>query len=288
MGFLKSFTVKTVLLLVACLCAGFLHAQELYPYSEPASNMPSHSLSAKLGAMYGRDAAAGKGMQRYTPEAMFGLSKKWMVHGGATFSDMYSNGLRGESVRLYTKYRFLSNDDVHQHFRMAAFALASYSRNKPRYNELNLGGDQSGIQAGVIATQLIHKLAVSGMASLTEVLHKERWQKELQDLHAWRAINYSLSAGYLLFPFSYTNYQQTNVNLYLELLGSRNLGWSAEKRFVDLAPSVQFIFSSTGKLNLGYRFQISGDVKRLANQSFMLSYEHIFLNALPKKKRAAH
>jgi hypothetical protein len=90
-----------------------------------------------------------------------------------------------------------------------------------------------------------------------------------------------------LFPFSYTNYQQTNVNLYLELLGSRNLGWSAEKGFVDLAPSVQFIFSSTGKLNLGYRFQISGDVKRLANQSFMLSYEHIFLNALPKKKRAA-
>jgi hypothetical protein len=120
-------------------------------------------------------------MQRYTPEAMFGLSKKWMVHGGATFSDMYSNGLRGESVRLYTKYRFLSNDDVHQHFRMAAFALASYSRNKPRYNELNLGGDQSGIQAGVIATQLIHKLAVSGTASLTEVLHKERWQKETQD-----------------------------------------------------------------------------------------------------------
>jgi hypothetical protein len=117
------------------------------------------------------------------------------------------------------------------------------------------------------------------------VLHNDRWQKETKDLHAWRALNYSLSAGYLLFPLHYTNYKQTNVNLYMELLGSRNLAWSSEKQFVDLAPSVQFIFSSTGKLNLGYRFQLAGDVNRLAERSFMISYEHIFLNALRKRSR---
>jgi hypothetical protein len=277
--------VKLLLLLVACLGAGVLHAQELYPYTEPASNMPSHSVSAELGAMYGRSLSSQRIMQRYTPELMLGLNKNWMVHVAATFSDMYSSNVRGESVRLYTKYRFLSNDDVHKHFRMAAFALASYSRNPPQYKELNPTGDQAGVQAGIIATQLLNKLAVSGTLSHTEVLHNDRWQKETKDLHAWRALNYSLSAGYLLFPLHYTNYKQTNVNLYMELLGSRNLAWSSEKQFVDLAPSVQFIFSSTGKLNLGYRFQLAGDVNRLAERSFMISYEHIFLNALRKRSR---
>jgi hypothetical protein len=102
--------------------------------------------------------------------------------------------------------------------------------------------------------------------------------------YAWQAVQYSLSAGYLLLPFRYRSYNQTNVNLYAELLGSRNLGVPAETYFVDLAPSIQFIFSSTAKLNLGYRFQLSGNINRLANRSVMVSYEHIFLNALRKKK----
>ena len=283
MGFLKSFTVRYLLLVVLCCSAMLLHAQELYPYTEPASNMPSHSISAKGTAMFEKDRQTGAFMQRYSPELMFGLSKKWMVHAAGSFSDMYSGSLRGESVRLYAKYRFFSNDAVHQHFRMAAFALGSYSHNKPMYNELNLFGDQSGVQAGVIATQLLHKIAVSGTASLTELLNKERWKKETKDLNAWHAINYSLSAGYLLFPVNYTSYKQTNVNLYAELLGSRNLDFSPEKYFVDLAPAVQFIFNSTSKLNLGYRFQLAGDINRLANQGFMVSYEYIFLNALLRK-----
>lgn len=283
MGFLNSFTVRYLLLVVLCCSAMLLRAQELYPYTEPASNMPSHSLSATGTAMFEKGRQTGQFMQRYSPELMLGLSKKWMVHAAGSFSNMYSGSLRGESVRLYAKYRFFSNDAVHQHFRMAAFALGSYSRNKPMYNELNLLGDQSGVQAGVVATQLLHKIAISGTASVTEILNKERWQKETENVYAWRALNYSLSAGYLLFPLNYTNYKQTNVNLYAELLGSRNLDFAPEKYFVDLAPAVQFIFNSTSKLNLGYRFQLSGDVNRLANRGFMVSYEYIFLNALHRK-----
>jgi hypothetical protein len=98
-------------------------------------------------------------------------------------------------------------------------------------------------------------------------------------------VNYSLSAGFLLFPLEYTDYNQTNVNLYAELLGSRNINFPSERYYVDLAPSIQFIFNSTSKLNLGYRFQLSGDIDRMANKSFMISYEYIFLNALRKKKR---
>ena len=59
---------------------------------------------------------------------------------------------------------------------------------------------------------------------------------------------------------------------------------SSERYYVDLAPSVQFIFKSTSKLNLGYRFQLAGDITRMAEKSFMISYEYIFLNALKKKK----
>lgn len=274
--------MKYLVLLAACCGTMCLRAQELFPYTEPASNMPAHSLSAKLSSMFERENRSQRIVQRYSPEVMLGLSKKWMLHAGFTLSDMMQKKLRSESVRLYAKYRFLSKDAVHQHFRMAAFGLASYSRNPLHHNELNLYGDQAGVQAGVIATQLLNKVAFSGTVSFTEILAKERWVKGLADAYAWHAVNYTFSAGYLLFPLNYTSYKQTNVNLYAELLSSRNTAWAFEKGFVDLAPAVQVIFSSTAKLNVGYRFQLAGDVSRLSNQNFMISYEHIFLNALKK------
>ncbi len=85
---------------------------------------------------------------------MFGLNKNWMVHAAVSVSDMHEEKFIFESLRLYAKYRFLSIDDVHKHFRMAAFGAASYSRNHLDHNEINLMGDQSGVQAGLIATQL--------------------------------------------------------------------------------------------------------------------------------------
>jgi hypothetical protein len=38
------------------------------------------------------------------------------------------------------------------------------------YDELSLEGDQSGVQAGLIATQLLHKLAISATVSGTQIL----------------------------------------------------------------------------------------------------------------------
>lgn len=259
------------------------NGQELFVFSEPASNMPTNSISTRLSGMLGNDNHSSKTLQRYTPEIMIGLSKAWMIHGSATISNMHQEEFIFESGKLYGKWRFLSHDDVHKHFRMAAFAAASYSRNHLNFNEINLGGDQSGAQLGLIATQLWNKLAVSGTVSLNEILHKYRWDEAHRDLHAFEAVNYSLSAGYLLFPLEYKDYRQTNLNLYLELLGTRNLDWPEEKYYIDLAPAIQFIFNSTDKLNFGYRYQIAGDISRMANQSFMISYEHVFLNVWKKK-----
>lgn len=258
-------------------------SQELFPYTEPASNMPAKSMSLKLAAMYGNGVHDDGLGQRYTPEVMFGLSKKWMVHGALTLSNMYETFFYYESARLYAKYRFLSNDDVHKHFRMAAFTTVAYSRNPLQHNELNLMGDHSGMQAGVIATQLWNKLALSGSVSLIEVFDATRNDKDVPQQYAYESLNYSLSAGYLVLPREYKDYNQTNLNLYVEFLGGQNLDWEYEKYFIDMAPSLQLIFNSTAKLNLGYRFELRSDIYRNMRNSWMVSFEYIFLNALRKK-----
>jgi len=276
--------MRNFLLVSFVFIAASVNSQELYPYTEPASNMPAKSMALKLGTMYGKGPHSNRVLQRYTPEVMFGISKKMMVHASLSFSDMHESYFYYESAKLYAKYRFLSKDEVHKHFRMAAFAAASYSRNHLDHNELNLSGDHTGVQVGLIATQLWNKLAVSGTAGITEVFDDKRNDKILPQQYAFESLNYSLSAGYLVLPKNYTDYNQTNLNIYVELLGGRNLDWKYEKYFLDLAPSVQLIFKSTSKLNLGYRFQLKSDIYRLMKNSFMISYEHIFLNALKKKK----
>jgi hypothetical protein len=277
--------MKAILFVIAWLgTIGTVYGQELYPYSEPASNMPAKAVGVKMTSMFMRGVHSNKILQRHMPEVMFGVNKNLMLHAGLGFSDMHEERFMFEAVRLYGKYRVLSVDDVHKHFRVALFSGLAYSRNHLDHNEINLMGDQSGIQAGIIATQLWNRLAVSGTGSWNEVLHRERRNKLSGTDYAFTAFNYSLSAGFLLLPVEYRDYDQTNVNLYLELLGSRNVGRSTDRYYVDLAPAVQFIFNSTGKLNLGYRFNVSGDIYRLTNRSFMIGYEHLFLNALRKKK----
>jgi hypothetical protein len=143
-------------------------------------------------------------------------------------------------------------------------------------------GEQSGVQGGLIATQLWNRLAISGTGTWNEVLDAARWEKGTGDIYAFRSINYSLSAGYLLLPFEYKDYDQTNLNLYIELLGSRNLNFPSEKYYLDLAPAVQVIFNSTAKLNLAHRFELSSDIFRITKNSWMISFEYLFLNALKK------
>jgi hypothetical protein len=168
---------------------------------------------------------------------------------------------------------------------MSAFVLGSYSRNHLDHNELNLYGDQSGVQAGIIATQLWNKLAVSATASLIEVFDEERKNKSVPQQYAFEALNYSLSAGYLVLPVTYKDYRQTNLNFYAEFLGGYNLDFEYERYYLDLAPSVQLIFNSTAKLNVGYRMQLKSDIYRLMKNSFMISFDYIFLNALKKKNK---
>ena len=271
-----------LLSLLGCFFSGIATSQELYVFSEPASNMPAHSLSAKLSYRTPVSKVYNEYKQRFTPELMFGLNKNWMVHISSTFSDFYTSQLRWESVKTYAKYRFYSDDDVHRHFRMAAFAEGSYSRSPFYYGDINLDGDNSGVQAGVIATELVNKLAVSGTASIIKIF-ADRDKHVYQLDHSLNALYYSLSAGYLLFPFNYSDYKQTNLNLYIETIGMK--GFDRGDYMLDLAPALQLIFNSNFKVNLGARLQVSGNMERISEHNYFIAFERTFLGALKHKKK---
>ena len=125
------------------------------------------------------------------------------------------------------------------------------------YDEITLMGDKSGVEAGIIATQLWNKLAISATIGHTQVLDKSRNDKVIYvPERSYQSMNYSLSAGYLLIPREYTDYRQLNINLYLEILAQQSL--DIPRHYVDFGPAVQFIFNSNTKLNIGYRFQVAG------------------------------
>jgi hypothetical protein len=150
------------------------------------------------------------------------------------------------------------------------------------YEELSLDGDRSGIQGGVILTQLWDKLAVSSTLGYLQVIQAQppRHHPDMEKFPE-QAFNYSLSAGYLLFPRQYTSYKQTNLNLYAELLGQQTL--DTRRFYVDFAPAIQLIFNSNSKLNVGYRIQLNSDMDRMAQNRLQLSFEYVFLNALKKR-----
>ena len=151
------------------------------------------------------------------------------------------------------------------------------------YDELSLEGDNSGWQAGLIFTQLINKLAISSTTSyLNATSVKNEGGANIPD----QSFNYSISAGYLVFPLSYNNYKQLNFNVYAELLGQQAL--NGKGAFIDFAPAIQFIINSTAKLNVGYRTQLgSTSLHRMADNSWLVSFEYTFLNALKKKRQNA-
>ena len=270
---------KVLIIFCAWLFSNSLQAQELYVFSEPASNMPANTFSPKLKATLGGRPDSNT-FQRYTPEIMFGFSKEFMLHLAASFSNMHTSDVKWESFFAYGKYRFYSKDEVHRHFRMEVFAEGGYSDNPLYFDEISVRGDNSGFDLGLIATQLINKTAFSLTTSYVKV-YGEKPEHAHHEL-VRSAINYSLSAGQLILPVEYTSYEQLNFNIYLEILGQHALDKNAW--FIDAAPAIQFIFNSNSKLNLGYRFQLNGNALRGVDNSFLISFEHTFFNALKKKK----
>lgn len=272
----------------------FLHAQELYVSTEPASNMAANSFGFRVTNRFFKMEHEGVTGMRIEPELMWGISKKLMVHVVGLASNQMQPSLRFEGGSVYAKYRFLSNDDVQSHFRMAAYVKGSVIDNplvpvmregsvKPYDNqELDLEGGASGLSGGIIATQLIHKLAVSATVGYNRFLNNTK--DNLPDYLSANAVNYSLSAGYLLLPRRYRSYDQTNLNIYVEFLGKANTDAVSRNQYLDVAPAIQFIFNSSTRLDFSYRTELFGDMSRNVFNTFTLRFEHNIFNISTKRK----
>lgn len=265
---MKSFFFAVVL--SGTICPAF--SQELYVNTEPASNMATNSVGIRLENQ-GYFNPVYK--NRTSIETMFGASKDWMIHGTLYASDYYHTQQHFEGGSAYAKYRFLSVDSVQSHFRGAVFAKVSAINNPLPNQEIGLEGDNTGFQTGVVFTRLIHKLALSATASYLHAFDNLGGYN-LPSGNARNAAGYSLSAGYLLFPKKYENYNQVNVNVYAELLGKANPGYG--QSYLDVAPAVQLIFNSFFRVDFSYRTPIYNNMVRTSANVYLVRLEYNLFN----------
>lgn len=253
-------------------------AQELYSATEPASNIAAGSIGFRLDNSIMNEINSSKINYHLIPTVMVGVSKKLMLQGNVFFSNRNKKRFATEGGSIYAKYRFLSNDAVQKHFRMAVFGRVSRNNSDIHQEEINMNGHNSGFEAGVVATQLLQKVALSSSFSVLKALDNGKNNKFLYGTRNSKAVNYTFSIGKLMLPKEYKDYRQTNVNLMVEFLSQVNLG--PGKYYMDIAPSVQMIFNSQSRVDIGYRAEISSTLLRTAPNGFFIRLEHNLFNVL--------
>jgi len=252
-----------------------VHAQELYSSTEPASNIAARSIAIRLDNSIMNEIDSKKTNYHLIPGLMVGVSKKMMLQGNLFFSNR-SEMFAYEGFSIYGKYKFLSNDAMQKHFRMAAFARASFNKSDVHQQEINMYGHNTGIELGVVATQLLRKIAFSSSLSFLKATDNGNNNKFIYGENESKAVNYTFSVGKLMLPKEYSSYRQTNINVMLEFLNQVNTG--SGKYYLDISPVVQFIFNSRSKVDIGYKQQLSSNMIRTAPNGFFIRLEHNLFN----------
>lgn len=249
-------------------------SQELYVYTEPASNMAAKSIGARLTGNIMKDRAGDKISYMLMPELMWGVSRRVMVHGAAFLSDA-TGRTTFNGGQLYGKYRVFSQDDVHDHFRIAIYGKYAFTNSPVRDLYINLNNGNTGYEGGAIFTRLHNKVALSAS---TSYLHANINKGQYADpgKASRNAMNFTASVGKLMLPKEYKTYNQTNCNLMLELLGQTNL--RNGQTLLDVAPSVQFIFGSRIRLDVGYRIPVVRSLYRSMLPGGLVRFEYNFFN----------
>jgi hypothetical protein len=250
--------------------------QELFAVTEPASNIARGSIGFRVDNLIMNEINSSKINYHLIPEIIVGVSKKLMIQGNVFFSNR-TERFKAEGGSLYAKYRFLSNDAMQRHFRMAVFGRVSRNNSDIHQEEINMYGHNSGMEAGVVATQLLRKVALSSSVSLLKAVDNGNNNKYLYGSKNSKAVNYTFSIGKLMLPKEYKDYRQTNINLMAEFLTQVNTG--SGKYYMDVAPSVQMIFNSQSRVDIGYRAELSSTLLRTAPNGFFVRLEYNFFNA---------
>ncbi|MGL2965922.1 hypothetical protein [Flavobacterium sp. XGLA_31] len=260
-----------------------INAQELFVVTEPASNVPAGSIGIKLGESLMKEKYKAGYNYHMMPELTWGVNKNLMLRlsGFISNRNSTSSDLKTEGGGLYAKYRFLSTDDLHSHFRMAAFGRYSFNNSDIHQEEIETMGHNSGFEAGVIATKLIKKVAISTSVSIEKALDNKP-NNPFPDSQSNLAINYTLSFGKLMYPKAYSDYKQTNINLMVELVG-QTLNEN-QKSFLDIVPSLQFIINSQARVDLAYKQQLYSSMLRTAPNGLYLNLQYTFFNLKRNQK----
>ena len=125
-------------------------AQELFVVTEPASNMPTGSIGLRLGQFLMKEKFKPGNNYHLMPEIMWGANKNLMLHAAAFISNR-NKSLVTEGGSVYAKYRFLSKDDLHQHFRIPARSpCRNYATTRPCFSaSARCGGCGHGRRRGL-------------------------------------------------------------------------------------------------------------------------------------------
>lgn len=249
------------------------NAQELFVMTEPASNAPAGSVGVRVGQSFMKNEFESGSMYNLSPEITWGINKNLMVRSSAFFSNE-NNGLGLKGGGAYAKYRFLSVDDMQSHFRMAAFGRYSYNNSAIYQEAIDLTAGNSGYEAGLVATQLIHKVAISSSVSYARALNNNDYH--FPEVLGNNAVNYTLSIGKLMHPKKYTSFKETNINAMLEFVGQTIT--ENGKSYLDAVPSIQFIINSQARVDLAYKKELYSSLHRTATDGVFLKLEYTFFN----------
>lgn len=253
-----------------------LYAQELFVFSEPASNMAAKGIGLRLTSMPMKNDISKKIDNYSNVEFMVGLSKKLMLHNEIYFSNIAGNS-KIIGTGFYGKYRLYTKDAVHRHFRVAALGRVTILDGIMARAPINLTAKNSGAELGMVATQLINKYAFSAGVSYLRGWDNGKYKFQNASLNR-DALAYNLALGKLVLPKEYVGYDQLNVNVMLEGLGQVNP--VTGQHIFDVAPSLQFIIASKMRIDAGYRFRVLDDYSSIYKRSFLLRLEYNWFNVL--------
>ncbi|MEO5998351.1 MAG: hypothetical protein ABIN89_16475 [Chitinophagaceae bacterium] len=152
---------------------------------------------------------------------------------------------------------------------MAAFGRISTNNSDIHQEEISMYGHNTCAEFGVIATQLLRKVALSSAVSFLNAIDNGNNNKFIYSLKESKAINYSFSIGKLMLPKEYKDYRQTNINLMMEFLSQVNTG--SGKYYMDIVSSAQLIFNSQSRVDIGYRKELCTTLLRTAANGFFYS-----------------
>lgn len=319
--------MKGILIFLFTFASLITFSQELFPLNLPASTLPKGVLGIREFNESYKEVDRFRNL--FSLRFMYGLSSKLTLMASGTVTNHhaknfplnlvshthsgnqtiyntgnYQRGLKYPyqftGIYLYAQYRFFSRDGKNKHFRMAAYADGSTVKVAHDESEPTLLDDTRGLGAGLIATYLNKKMAVSFTGGFIVPGAYSGFSPDSlggplisTKIEYGKAVKYDLSFGYLLLPLHYSNYKQVNLNLYLELEGKAyqqakvyQYGGIIEVpiqtpllkagNYVEAHPGFQFIFNSNLRVDVTAGFPLLNKSYARFYPTYMIGIQRYF------------